>query len=267
MRRAVVVLVLACGCPHGQVRDDGDDGSTTDPPPPSEPVRCGDGDQHMRDYLFVPRASLLAASIDLSSPEVDAALAKLRDHASTADLPVRAAFSLGQWHWQVPLLRDTLARRGIVTGELVAIAMNDGLGGWVAPLGCTQHEAIATVRARGSKVDDAGTIAVVAAIANETAWDLVIGPGSIATLAPAGRGRELAARLEAGLAASLAARGEAATGQPMPGDRLAALAAAPVRVVIVGHGFTTGGTLSQAGARALRATADAIEDVTLPMAP
>ena len=116
-------------------------------------------------------------------------------------------------------------------------------------------------------MQDAGTIAVIAAVPDEGAWDLVLGPGSIATLAPAGRGRELAARL-AQRSASVADRSDvSATGGASPGNQLAVLASAPVRVVVVGHGFTTGGTLSQGGARALRASADAIEDVLLESTP
>jgi hypothetical protein len=256
-RCALIVLVLAGGCPRGRIPDGGLDEGFDDGP--QELERCGEGDEHMRDYQLVPRTSLLAASIDLGSADLDGALEQLRTHAKTANLPVRAAFSLGQWYWQVPLLRDTLARQGLATGELVAIAMDDGLAGWVAPLGCTQDEAIATLAAHGSKVTDAGTIAVVPAVPGETAWDLVIGPGQFVTLAPAGRGRELAA--------ALGEHDSPPPTGPTPGDRLAALASAPVRVVVIGHGFTTGGTLAPSGARALRASADAIDDVALADAP
>ncbi len=256
------MLALASGCPHRHVQ--GDDGApdsapvATDEPPPSEPElpRCGDGTEHSRDLHFVPRDVVLAGAIDLRAHGLALALGKLRDHVGNAGLPVRAAFALGQWHWQVPLLVDTLARRGIATGELVALASSDGLGGWVLPLGCTQDEAIATLRARGVDVQDAGTIAVVAAVEGETAWDLVIGPGAIATLAAAGRGRELAARLGPG------ARPTSPT-PPTPAERLAAIEAAPVRVVVVAHGFTTSGVLADGSARALRATAEAIDDVAL----
>jgi hypothetical protein len=251
---ALVWLIAAAGCPRSRIPDGGLDESFDDDP--SEPARCGVGDEHMTEYRVVPTTAVVAASIDLGSPELDGALEQLRTHSTTAALPVRAAFSFGQWSWQVPLLRDSLGRHGLQTGELVAIALDDGLGGWVAPLGCTQDEAIVSVRERGAKVEDAGTIAVVAAVPDETAWDLVLGPGSIVTLAPAGRGREFAARL--------AARSDAsATAGPSPGDRLAALADAPVRIVVMGHGFTTGGTLSPPGARALRASADAVNDVAL----
>lgn len=268
--RALVVLALACGCPHG--RGPGDEGPpdptdapTTDAPPTdegSEPElpRCGDGDEHVRDLHVVPREAVLVGAIDLRADGLASALEKLRDHVGNAGLPVRAAFALGQWHWQVPLLVDTLGRRGLVTGELVALAMDDGLGGWVLPLGCTQDEAIATVRAHGAEVQDAGAIAVVAAVHDETAWDLVIGPGSIATLAAAGRGRELVARLGPGAPPTSPA-------PPSAAERLAAIEAAPVRVVVLAHGFTTSGTLADGTARALRASADAIDDVALSAHP
>jgi hypothetical protein len=268
--RGLVALALATGCPHGRVQGDGgaDDSADDDKrkgdgatAPPEDPrPRCGDGDERARDLQFVPRDAVLAGTVDLRDERLADALVKLRDHVATAGLPVRAAFALGQWHWQVPLLVDTLARRGLVTGELVALSTIDGLGGWVVPLGCTQDEAIATVRAHGAALQDAGTIALVPAVAGETAWDLVIGPGPIATLAAAGRGRELASRLGPGPPPT-------SPGSPSPAERLAAIESAPVRVVVVAHGFTTSGTLADGSARALRASADAIEDVALQAHP
>jgi hypothetical protein len=265
MRRglAIAMAIAASGCPPRQVRDDG---GTTDaqPPDPGPPPVCGHGNERASDYAFLPADAHWVAAIDLQSADLDAALAKLRAHVATAGLPVQAAFALGQWHWQVPLLRGELSRFGIDSGELVAFAGSDAAGGsrsvsgWIAPLGCTQDEAIAAVRAHGWAIEDAGTIAVVAAVPQKSAWDLVVGPGAIAVLAAGGHGREIAARVGARPAPS-----PELVAAPSPAARLGALASAPVRIVVVGRGFTTDGTLSPGGARALRATADSVDDVAL----
>jgi hypothetical protein len=247
---------LASGCPH-PVGDDG--GHTTDTPAPS---RCGDGDERVADLSFVPRTATLVGSIDLAAAELDATLVRVRDHVAQPEtgLPVRAAFALGQWHWQVPLVRDTLARQGLATGELVAVALDDALGGWVVPLGCSRADAIAAVRDNGWSVEDTGTFAIAAAVPERTAWDLVIGPGPLALLAPAGRGRELATRLRGG--------GEPTQiGAPTPGERLAAVAAAPVRVVVISRGFTTGDATTSSDARALRASPAEVQDMRVVDAP
>ncbi|HET6583201.1 MAG TPA: hypothetical protein VFG69_07135 [Nannocystaceae bacterium] len=261
MRRAaiaglVTIAALASGCPH-PVGDDG--GPTTDAP---APTRCGDGHERIADLSFVPRTAVLVGRIDLGAADLDAALVRMRDHVAQPEtgLPVRAAFALGQWHWEVPLVRDTLARQGLATGELVALALDDALGGWIVPLGCAHADAIAAVRAHGWSVEDSGVVAIAAAVPERTAWDLVIGPGPLAVLAPAGRGRELAARLGSGADPTQ-------IGAPTPGERLAAVATAPVRVVVIGRGFTMGDATTTSDARALRASPAEVEDVRLADAP
>ncbi|MEM6294202.1 MAG: hypothetical protein AAGA54_23195 [Myxococcota bacterium] len=140
MRRASLLLLgVALGCPS----------PTTTPPPPTEPEPAPPAAespppvQACAPAAFaavapIPPSARAAALLDTTAPDLDGALAAVKavtdDGART--LPIRIAFSLGQWTWQVPLLRRTLEQAGFVPDALLYVALPDGSSAWAWPQDC-----------------------------------------------------------------------------------------------------------------------------------
>lgn len=233
--------------------------SPTEPAAPAPPSTCGSSTTLVSAASALPRTPILLAQIELGDPERDAALGRLSSYARGEghDLPLPAAFAMAQWSWEVALVRETFARLGFVAGELVVARFDHGSAVWSLPLGCAMTDALDRLRAReGWRVDDAGdAILATPPPAAALPFDLIVADGLV-TLAPAGQGRTTLASM----------RRDAPTSELSMPERLGALEAAPVRVVVrgtalLGTGATAG---SHALLRGLRVSAGALASASLP---
>ncbi|MBX7080178.1 MAG: hypothetical protein K1X88_13360 [Nannocystaceae bacterium] len=236
-------LVPATACPRTDpVRPPdataGDDGG----PPPTRP-RCGDGHTALEQPALLPATASLVAVIELDAATLPASLATLSRwaHDGRAALPVQLAFSLAQWRWQVPLVREQLARAGFVAAHLLAVRLDDAIG-WVLPLGCSMDDAIAALqRDPAWHVNDTGGAAIATAHADGPApWDLLVREGVVA-LVPAGRAR-------AWLSAWSRGASDSALGPPSLAAAALALPAAPIRLRARTTGLLPTGAVDTAAA-------------------
>lgn len=257
-RAGVVAIVVLLGCPQKpdpQPPDDGGDASSGAPEPAATPT-CGDEATMLADPArTLPHGATMVAMIELGDPALPDALAQISAHARDrhSALPVRSAFSIAQWSWEVPLVQGALRSVGFVAGELAAVHMEDVPPLWIMPLGCSLDDAIAALERDASLgVRDLGEAAIASPVAGSTfAFDVLLHRDAIALVAK-GKGRD-----------ALAAWREPApdTGLPAPkaGGVVAKIERAPIRMLLRPSGLVAPDAASTSAVeRRYRVTATAV---------
>lgn len=251
---ALAAALAACGASH----DPADMPPAPGPAQPApkdlpEPTCAGVADP-LGDLDWIPRDVTLAAAIDLADPGHGAAAERLARAAGEIDgLPIVAALGLGQLDVQLSIVQGLLRSAGLAPRELVLLHEPGGAVAWVFRVRCDLGalQAIMT-RAWGLRSRTTATGPIAEPGARPFAHDAVFLADDRVMLAPAGRGGALRRWLEAPAEPALAA----GRGGPTPGDALAGLAPAPIRVVLAGRGLLTGG--AAAGPRTLQAWPDRV---------
>lgn len=231
MRRPGWLLALGLtGCPRPSAT-----------PPPSEPAPAPAPDPQptvstcpsaaFETLSWVPPAAEAVTLIDLSDDALPEALANLAEGARTPQrqLPIRVAFALGQWTWQVPLLRSTLSQAGFEPQQLVHIALPDGTSAWAWSPGCELDPLTTNLEQRWSlslRATPYGAVAIAGRTeTGEPAfpYDFIAYGASAFVLVPAGRAHAVAQRL---------AERASDPSEPGLGEAADALEAAPIRLVV-----------------------------------
>jgi hypothetical protein len=244
------LLLALGGCPQP---------STTTPPTPPEPepepaptiVACPTDDP-FTTMGWVPPAAESVALVALRSDALEGSLRQLSEGAKSPDrkLPIRLAFALGQWTWQVPLLRSTLASAGFDPAQLVHISLPDGASAWAWPQSCDLPTITANLEAAwGLPVRSTpyGAVAVAPVSASDEgvafAYDFIAYGASAYLLVPAGRAQAVASRL---------AERPSDPGAPSLGQTAAELDPAPIRMVVRTGSLLTPGAEAEAPDRVSR---------------
>ncbi len=229
----VPLLAALPGCPHPDPSPDPAHPASA-PEPASAPASipaCGPADQRFATLGWMPADARAAAVVRLDDPQLADALALVGAGARDAErqLPIRVAFSVGQWTWQVPLLRSTLAQAGFAPRQLAYVALPDGTTIWAWPSGCDLETTTENLRAAWGlelRTTPYGAVAVAPRRPDggpTFAYDFVIWGASFAALVPAGRAGSVTQQL--------ADRG----GDPLRerlGSALERLQPAPIRMAI-----------------------------------
>lgn len=189
---------------------------------------------------WVPPSAEAVSLIDLSDDALPEALANLSAGARTPErqLPIRVAFALGQWAWQVPLLRSTLSRAGFEPQQLVHIALPDGTSAWAWPPSCDLETLTANLQRGWSlslRTTPYGAVAVAGLTeSGEPAfpYDFLAYGASAYVLVPAGRAHAVAQRL---------AERSSNPSTPSLGETAGALEPAPIRLVVRAGSLLTPG--------------------------
>ena len=136
---AALWALLAVGCPKPATTPSTspDTAETPSPAPETSVVECP-APEPFASLRWVPPRAEAATVIALDDPGLPEALALLQQGVRSPErqLPIRVAFALGQWTWQVPLLRTTLERAGFSPAQLVHVALPDGTSAWAWPPSC-----------------------------------------------------------------------------------------------------------------------------------
>jgi hypothetical protein len=204
VRRTLGALgaLLVLGCP---ARPPTTTTATSETPPDEPASNCGDADDRFVDAAALPADASMLALLDGDAAVLDAALARLEQHlrGGAAGLSVPTAFALGQWRWEVPLVRRSLALIGVTTGGLAAVQLapvGAGVGPrvWAAPLACPVEQIIAALD--GFEIQDTGGV-VIATPRDRTrfAYDVVVRPDAV-VLGPEGAARRVLAAWDRPLA-------------------------------------------------------------------
>ncbi len=179
----------------------------------------------------IPPSARAAALLDTTSAALPGALTQIK--AATDDgartLPIRVAFSLGQWTWQIPLLRSTLEQAGFIPDSLLYVSLPDGSSAWAWPQGCDLDAVRDNVAsAWGMQVRNTAYGAVAVAPVGEDgapafAYDFVAWGATAYLVVPAGR---------ASLVAQMLGERPTDGAAPTLADRIDALAPGPVRLAV-----------------------------------
>lgn len=191
---------------------------------------CSDDPPAFVSLAWVPPQARAVTHLQLDDPDLDASIEHVVAAAADTrrELPIRTAFSLGQWKWQIPLLRTTLAQAGFAPSALVHVMLPDGTSAWAWPPAC-DLEQVRTNVANGwgltLRNTAYGAIARAAADDGESAfaYDFVAWGASANLLVPAGRATTTTQLLGAPREASTTVT---------PSDLVLGLADAPVRLAV-----------------------------------
>jgi hypothetical protein len=220
------------------------------------PGSCPNAQEPLGDLEWIPRDVRLAAVFDLSDPGLgDAARELAHASASTPGMPVVAALGLGILDVQLDILRRHLTSAGLTPRELLLLHDPAGAVVWVVRVRCDLHALQAALaRAWGvtSRATAAGPLAEPAAPGGFP-HDVVFLADDRLALVPAGAGGKLRRWLE-----GQGGPPEFGGGQRVetPGEALARLDPAPIRVVLAGRGLLAGD--APAAPRTLRAWPDRV---------
>ncbi len=212
-------------------------------PEPAAPVACV-GDDGFATLSWVPPAAQAVTLIDLRSPELPEALVRLEQGARDPQrkLPIRVAFALAQWTWQVPLLRSTLERAGFDPAQLVHVALDDGTSIWAWPPAC-DFESMQRNLAQGwgtaLRTSPYGAVAsagVEPSGAQTFPYDFIAYGASTLALTPAGRAGAVAQRL---------AERPRDPSSPRMADLVSSVEPAPLRIAVRTDALLTPGADTQ----------------------
>ncbi|MCY1006128.1 hypothetical protein OV079_11255 [Nannocystis pusilla] len=212
---------------------------------------CPEGQDLIGDLEWIPADARVAGLFDLGDPGVDEAAAELaRASATTPGMPVVAALGLGFLGTQLQILRRQLRDAGLTPRELLLLHDPGGAVVWIVRVRCDLAVLQATLaRAWGvtSRTTAAGPLAEPDP-ARGFPHDVVFLADDRLALVPAGAGGKLRRWLEGQAGPpDLGDRRRSET----PGQALARLEPAPIRVVLAGRGLLAGDAAS--APRTLRA--------------
>jgi hypothetical protein len=195
-------------------------------PPATASARCGEGGEQFHDYSFVPAGVRAAVRLDLASPDLDATLVRLSETArgDAHGLPIDVAFALGQWSWQVPLVRSTLGRAGHRPGELVYLYIDRGVSVWTWPSSCDLEAQTRAAAAGWSLAVKPSAFGAVARGGESFPYDVLYYRGAFVALAPGGKSSAVAQVMAAPVMRDA----------PAPGEVLGT-APAPIHLVLTGQ--------------------------------
>ncbi|MDC0667431.1 hypothetical protein [Nannocystis radixulma] len=268
--RAVLVLATLAACGAREVAPDGAAPAPVsvpaNMPPEPGPQAQGRGDMSketctqaqdvLGDLEWIPADARLAALFDLGDPGVDDAAAELaRATATTPGMPVVAALGLGFVGTQLQILRRHLADAALTPRELLLLHGPGGDVVWVLRVRCdlgVLQAALARAWGVTSRATAAGPIAEPDP-ARGFPHDLVFLADDRLALVPAGAGGKLRRWLEGQVRPPELGAGRRAE---TPGEALARLEPAPIRVVLGGRGLLAGD--APAAPRTLRAWPDRV---------
>lgn len=231
-------------------------GPGTQRPEDMSPETCQQAQDPLGDLEWIPRDVRLAAAFDLGDPGLGEAARELaRASAATPGMPVVAALGLGFLDAQLDIVRRQLAAADLAPRELLLLHDPAGAVVWVVRVRCDLLVLQAVLaRAWGvtSRATAAGPLAEPAAPGGFP-HDVVFLADDRLALVPAGAGGKLRRWLEGQAAApELGGGGRVET----PGEALARLDPAPIRVVLAGRGLLAGD--APAAPRTLRAWPDRV---------
>ncbi len=253
MRRAwcIAGVLGVVGCPQPTTRPPTTAPFSEPDPDPPAIVACP-SDDPFTTLGWVPPSAESVALVELRSDALEGTLRQLSEGAKSPDrkLPIRLAFALGQWTWQVPLLRTTLSSAGFDPAQLVHVSLPDGDSAWAWPQSCdlpTLTDNLA--RAWGLSLRSTPYGAVAVAPPNTTdggvafAYDFIAYGASAYLIVPAGRAQAVASRL---------AERPTDPSAPSLGQLAAELDDAPVRLVAQTGALLTPGADADAPHRVSR---------------
>lgn len=215
--------------------------STPEAPPPSAPaVTMCTGAEPFIGLGWIPPSTEALALVDTRAPTLSDALAQLAEGARSPErtLPIRVAFALGQWSWQVPLLDSTLERAGFDPAQLVHVTLPDGDSAWAWPQHCdleTVQANIATGWGLSVRTTPYGAVAVAGLTAEgepDFPYDFIALGAAAYLVVPAGRARAVAQRL---------AERSLDPANPGIGDTASTVDPAPIRVLVRSGALLTPG--------------------------
>lgn len=265
MRRLALLLVAACAGPQDLSPEPGPAAAerrVAETPASAAPASGCAARDDLGGLEWLPADLRLAVVIDLEAAELPAAITQLQDGVRAATgLPVVASLGLGQLGLQLGILRPQLQALGIAPRELLLLHDRAGAVVWVLRARCDLDALQAAMTAAWSlrvRAVSGGAIAEQAPGAGPTfAHDVAFLSEERIALVPPGTAAKLRRWLEGPAPGGASLTGQAA---PAPGERLAELAAAPIRGVLAGRALQTGAsTGATALMRTLRATATALE--------
>lgn len=263
LRAALALALTACGAapaPAGTA-----DTLPTEHVPTDMPHATGPKEHDLKDcstdplgdLAWLPRDLRLAVVFDLDDPGVtQAAIELARASATTPGLPVVAALGLGFVDAQLAIVRRQLAVATLAPRELLLLHDPAGAVLWVVRARCdldAVQTALADAWGLRSRASAAGPLAEPAPGAAFPHDVVFLGDDRLA-LVPAGSGGKLRRWLEGSSKPPELGPGPAGDA---PGDTLAALAPAPIRVVLAGRGLLAGDAARSP--RTLRAWPDRVE--------
>lgn len=257
-----VLLAALTGCPSDPVPRDmplplGPEPPAAEPPAPA----CADARDPLGDLAWLPRDARLAALFDLRDPGLDdAALRLARDVAAIPGLPIVAGLGLGQLGVQLPLLRSQLRAAHLDPAELLLLHEPGGGVLWLLRARCDLPALQAELaRAWGVQTRTSAAGPLAEPRGGSFPFDVLFLSDDRIALAPAGAGGKLRRWLEAPPAPDPFASSKPAE---TPGEALAALEAAPIRVVFGGRGLLSGD--ASRGPRALQVWPDRLAILPAP---
>lgn len=268
---ASLATLLACGADVPQDRSlaTGPAGQVEVPAPAPPETRCRARDD-LGGLAWLPADVRLAAILDLENDELPAALQRLQRGVQAGNgLPVVAALGLGQLGLQLGILRPQLHAVGLEPRELALLHDRDGAVIWVLRARCdlpALQVAIAEAWSLRSREVAGGAVAerVAGGTGPTFAFEVAFLADDRLALVPPGTAPRLRRWLEAPpVPATLGAQPT----PPPPGEILAELAAAPIRVLLAGRSLQLDGAAGTATVRTLRATAAALEIDGRPASP
>lgn len=265
---ALSLALAACGAPAPSDRPErtGSSGPVPEALPessgPSGPApkippeaTCADARDDLGDLTWIPRDARVSAVLDLRAPKLDDAARQLaRAVADAPGLPIVAALGLGQLDLQLDILRGQLRTADLAPHELLLLHEPGGAVIWVLRARCdlgVLQAALARAWGLRSRNTASGPVAE-AGLGARSPYDVVFLADDRLALVPAGHAGRLRRWLEAPPDPSLTP-GRRAEG---PGELLASLSPAPIRVVLAGRGLLAGD--AAASPRTLQAWPDRV---------
>lgn len=258
---ALLLALAACAVPQDQSPEPGPTPAPERPAPAAPSSGCAAQDD-LGGLEWLPADLRLAVVIDLEAAELPAAIGRLQDGVRAASgLPVVASLGLGQLGLQLGILRPQLQALGIAPRELLLLHDRAGAVVWVLRARCdldALQAAMSTAWSLRVRAVSGGAIAEAEPGAGPTfAHDVAFLSEDRIALVPPGTATKLRRWLEAPASAPASFTGQAAAA---PGERLAELAAAPIRGILAGRALQTGAPAgTTALMRTLRATATGLE--------
>ena len=258
----LALLLAACGADVPEDRSQASAPPVSAAPVGPPPATCDAADD-LGGAAWLPTDVRLAVVVDLTSPDLPPAVARLQEGVQAGrGLPIVAGLGLAQLGLQLGILRPQLISAGLRPRELALLHDRDGAVVWVLRARCdvaavqaglTRAWALQVRQITGGAVAEASRAAADGA---RVAFDVAFLSDDRIALTPPGSAVAVRRWLEARPAAPALGAGPAV---PPPGEVLDEISAAPVRGVLAGRALHSDGAGDAPLVRTLRATATTLE--------